>query len=321
MPADRAVQARKAGTLAEVNAVVLVAKLVLVLVFAVAAVAKLAERTAFRRTLPLYGVPVRLVGAVAIGVPVAELGVAVALIPAELAPWGAIGALLLLVIFTAAAAGPRARAVEAKCDCFGPLEGLSTGVPPFIRNAALAAIAGLAVVLETTAPAADVPASAVAGVALAVAGVAAWLAVSARKGGERRAREPTVGAPAPAAVFRALTGETIDLTASPGAPTLLLFWNPSCPPCQYMLPRLKAWENDRPSGSPRLVIASSGSEDDNRAAGLTSPIVLQGSDEARQAFGIPGRPAAVLVDDEGRVASETLLGAPAILAALGAPLT
>jgi thiol-disulfide isomerase/thioredoxin len=300
------------------NAVVLAAKLALVLVFAVAAFAKLAERTSFRRTIPLYGVPVALVGAVAIGVPVAELGVAVALIPAELAPWGAIAALLLLAIFTAA--GARARAVEAKCDCFGPLEGLSTGIPPLIRNAALAALAGLAAVLEATGRAADVPPFAVAGVAVAVAGLAVWLGVSARKGGERRAREPTVGAPAPAAVFRALTGETIDLTASPGAPTLLLFWNPSCPPCQYMLPRLKAWENDRPPGSPRLVIASSGSEDENRAAGLSSPIVLQGSDEARNAFGIPGRPAAVLVDGEGRVASETLLGAPAVLAALGAPL-
>jgi hypothetical protein len=85
-----------------------------------------------------------------------------------------------------------------------------------------------------------------------------------------------------------------------------------------MLPRLRAWEKDRPPGSPRLVIASSGSEEENRAAGLASPIVLEGSDEARRRFGIPGRPAAVLLDGDGRVMSEALLGAPAILSTLGA---
>jgi hypothetical protein len=86
-----------------------------------------------------------------------------------------------------------------------------------------------------------------------------------------------------------------------------------------MLPRLKAWEEDRPPGSPRLVIASSGSEEGNRAAGLASPIVLRGSEEARRTLAIPGKPAAVLLDGDGRVMSETLLGAPAILAKLGAP--
>jgi thiol-disulfide isomerase/thioredoxin len=301
------------------DAVVLVSKLVLALLFAVAAVAKLSEPTSFRRTLPLYGVPGRLAGAVGIAVPVAELVVAVTLVPAELARWGAIAALVLLAVFTGAAAVARARGVQAECDCFGPLDPLSTGARPFIRNTALAAIAALVAATETGAAATDISDSIVVGFALVAAALGTWLAISARKRGEQRTREAAVGTTAPASVFRALTGETIHLPAPDGTPTLLLFWNPSCPPCQYMLPRLKAWESDRPPGSPRLIIASSGSEDDNRATGLASPIVLERSDEARDAFAIPGRPAAVLFDGEGRVASEAILGAPAILARLGAP--
>lgn len=296
----------------------LVSKVVLAVVFGLAAVGKLAESAPFRRTLPFYGVPGRFVGAVAIGVPLAELAVAVTLVPAEFAPWGAISVLVLLAVFTGAAALTRARGVEAECECFGPLDPLSAGARPFIRNIGLAALAALAAATEPGAATAGVSDSVVVGLALVAAMLAAWVATLARKRRERRTRGAAVGTTAPASFFRALTGESISL-GSPSGTTLLLFWNPYCPPCQYMLPRLKAWEKDRPPGSPRLVIASSGSEDDNRAVDLVSPIVLEGSDEARRRFAIPGKPAAVLLDGDGRVISEPLLGAPAILGALGAP--
>jgi thiol-disulfide isomerase/thioredoxin len=298
------------------EAVGLVAKVVLAVVFAFAAASKLAAPTSFRRTLPLYGVPHRAVGVIAIAVPLAELAVAGAVIPRQLAPWGAVAALVLLAVFTGAAAVSRARGLEAECECFGPLDPLATGTRPFLRNIGLAATAALAAATGSDAATAGGYDSLVVGAAVVAAFASAWLAASAR---ERRTRRAVVGSTAPAFVFRALTGESIRLAGSSDRPTLLLFWNPSCPPCQYMLPRLKAWEEDRPPGSPRLVIASSGSEQDNRAAGLVSPIVLEGSEEARRRFGIPGRPAAVLVGADGRVASEALLGAPAILAALGAP--
>jgi hypothetical protein len=299
------------------DAVALVCKLVLAAVFGLAAAGKVAEQAAFRRTLPLYGVPGRLIGAAAIGVPLAELVVAVTLVPTRLAPWGAVSALVLLAVFTGAAALARARGVEAECECFGPLDPLGAGARPFVRNIGLGSIAALAVATEM-ATGADGSDSIVVGAALVAAVLAAGLAISARKLRERRTRAGTVGTAAPATKLRSLTGERIPL-ASPSGQTLLLFWNPSCPPCQYMLPRLKAWESDRPPGSPRLIIASSGSEEANRAAGLASPIVLEGSDEARRTLAIPGKPAAVLLDGNGRVMSEPLLGAPAILAALGAP--
>jgi Methylamine utilisation protein MauE len=303
------------------NAVVSIANLVLALAFAVAAVAKLAERTSFRQALPAYGVPLGLVGAATIGIPLAELTVAVTLVVTDVAPWGAIAALTLLAIFTAAAAVARMRGLEADCRCFGPVDVLSGGVRPFVRNGALAAIAALAAVAEIRGASTKLPAAGLTGVALPVAGLGIWLAVSARRRGEQPATPPAVGSFAPTPVLRALTDEIIHLRASDGRQTLLVFASPSCPACQYLLSRLKAWEKERPPGSPRLIIASSGSAEENRAARLASPIVLEQSDEARAAFAIPGRPAAVLIDGDGRVASETILGAPAILATLGAPLT
>ena len=297
------------------DAVAVVARLALALVFTVAAVAKVTDTASFRRILRLYGVPGAAFRTTAIAVPAVELAVALALVPAELAPWGAVAALALLGAFTAVTAVGRVRAIDAACACFGPLDPLSTGFRPFIRNAALAALAAAAALVEADGARQATSAPIVVGFAAAAAALATWVAARTRA---RRGRA-AVGAPAPTAVFRTLAGDTIDLRGADGTPTLLLFWNPSCVACKYMLPRLKAWEDDPPPGSPRLVIASSGSEDDNRAAGLASPIVLEQFEEARNAFEIPGTPAAILIDAEGRIASEPILGAPAILSSLGAP--
>jgi hypothetical protein len=57
---------------------------------------------------------------------------------------------------------------------------------------------------------------------------------------------------------------------------------------------------------------------DNKAMGLRSPVVLdkQGMSIGRQ-FGAGGTPMAVLVDAEGKIASELAAGAPAVLQLAG----
>jgi hypothetical protein len=52
--------------------------------------------------------------------------------------------------------------------------------------------------------------------------------------------------------------------------------------------------------------------------GLNSPLVLEQSFHAGSAFGASGTPSAVLVDRKGNVASELAVGAPAVLALMGA---
>ena len=77
----------------------LAARLVLAAVFLVAGLTKLADGTGSRRALDEFGVPSALVAPGAWLLPLAELAVAVLLLPSMSAWWGAIGALALLGAF------------------------------------------------------------------------------------------------------------------------------------------------------------------------------------------------------------------------------
>ena len=88
--------------------------------------------------------------------------------------------------------------------------------------------------------------------------------------------------------------------------------------CHQMLHELKRWESDPPVEAPRLLVVSTGTEEANRKMGLHSPVVLDQSFSAGSAFGASGTPSAILVDEEGKVASELRVGAPGVFAPAGA---
>jgi peroxiredoxin len=128
-----------------------------------------------------------------------------------------------------------------------------------------------------------------------------------------------VGTPAPALQLPDLDGETVDLAQFRGQRMLLLFWNPSCGFCQQMLPELKQWAASPPSGAPRLLVISAGTAESNRAQGLSSPVLLDPTFSVGPRFGVNGTPSAVLVDAEGRIASQVGVGAPGVWLLAGAP--
>jgi peroxiredoxin/uncharacterized membrane protein YphA (DoxX/SURF4 family) len=127
-----------------------------------------------------------------------------------------------------------------------------------------------------------------------------------------------IGEPAPDFSLPDLAGKTVKLSDFRGSPTLVLFWRPSCGFCERMLPDLKAWETNARNGAPKLLVVSTDSIADNQAMGLRSPVVLDkaGMSVGRQ-FGATGTPMAVLVDAEGKIASELAAGAPAVLELAG----
>ncbi len=88
---------------------VILARLVLAAVFVVAGVTKLVDRRGTTQAAIDFGAPVRIAGALSWIIPLAELTVACLLLPSETAEYGAIGALALLLIFTAAVAWNLAR--------------------------------------------------------------------------------------------------------------------------------------------------------------------------------------------------------------------
>jgi len=126
-----------------------------------------------------------------------------------------------------------------------------------------------------------------------------------------------IGEAAPEVKLPDLKGNTVMLEHFRGEETLLLFWNPWCGFCQQMLPDLKEWEANSPEGAPKLLVVSAGSEEANKEMRLDSPMLLDQNFAVGRAFGASGTPSAVLVDDEGKVASEVAIGAPAVLELAG----
>ena len=78
------------------GAALLIARLVLGAVFALAGVAKLADLEGSRRAIIEFGVPSAIAAPLGLVLPLAELTAAATLLPASMAWWGALGALALL---------------------------------------------------------------------------------------------------------------------------------------------------------------------------------------------------------------------------------
>jgi hypothetical protein len=128
------------------NVALLVLRLLLAVVFATAAAAKLTDRAGARRAVRDFGVPAALVPAVAVCLPVVELAIALALLPLTSAWWAATGALVLLLVFVVAIAANLMRGNRPECRCFGQLSSKPLGWRTLGRTGLLAAVAAMVVV-------------------------------------------------------------------------------------------------------------------------------------------------------------------------------
>ena len=123
-----------------------------------------------------------------------------------------------------------------------------------------------------------------------------------------------IGEPAPAFTLPDLDGKTFSLSDFQGKKTLLLFWNPGCGFCQRMLADLRAWEAEPPQGAPEVLVVSTGSVEENRELDLRSPVLVEAGFTIGPKFGIHGTPMAVLIDDQGKIASDVAAGAVEVFA-------
>jgi uncharacterized membrane protein YphA (DoxX/SURF4 family) len=119
-----------------------VARLVLAAVFAAAAWAKLADRAGTEQAARDFGVSAAASSAVAFAVPVAELTVAVLLVfGGSVLVVGALGAVVLLAVFTVAIIVSLARGRRPDCHCFGRVRVETVGSRTLVRNGVLLAVA------------------------------------------------------------------------------------------------------------------------------------------------------------------------------------
>ncbi len=129
--------------------------------------------------------------------------------------------------------------------------------------------------------------------------------------------EAKIGESVPEFTMTDLTGRQINADLLRGKPTLVTFWSPTCPHCKGMLDELKEWERIKGQDEPNLLVFSDGEIQDNIDLGIASPVILERAYVTAEKFGMYGTPSAVLVNEDGRIASELAVGAPDIWALIG----
>jgi thiol-disulfide isomerase/thioredoxin len=125
-----------------------------------------------------------------------------------------------------------------------------------------------------------------------------------------------VGTQAPKFGLRDLQGEyvTLDSLRLSGRPTILLFTNPHCGPCQTLMADVGRWQ----AGGIRamnVVLISEGKEEENRdksAQHGVTMVLLQEHREVAEGYLAWGTPAAVLIGIDGTIRSPLAQGADAI---------
>src|SRR4051794_10712615 len=125
----------------DMDTALLIARLVLAGVFAVAGVAKLLDREGSREGLEGFGVPKNIAAPGSIVLPVVEIAIAILLLPVATAWYAAIGALVLLLAFIAGIAYNMSKGRAPDCHCFGSLHSEPAGWSTLIRNGVLAVVA------------------------------------------------------------------------------------------------------------------------------------------------------------------------------------
>jgi methylamine dehydrogenase accessory protein MauD len=330
----------------------LLLRLVLAGVLAVAGFGKIAGRPATRATLVAFGVPASVVAPFAIALPLAELAVAALLLPLDTAWIAALGALVLMLLFSAGIAYNLAKGRRPDCNCFGAVHSEQIGPRTLVRNGAFALIAAVLALRGPDGQGASLTSwwddltgieqALLAGNLLLLAAVAAlgWLVLqmlrqqgrillrldAAESGAPAPVAAPSatpesglpVGAVAPAFTLPDVHGvlQSLERLRKPGRSLVVIFSDPGCGPCNALMPEVGRWQREYADRLPVAVISRGDPAANRRKAeehGLTT-LLLQDDREVAQAYDVLPTPGAVLIRPDGTIGARAALGADAIRA-------
>ena len=320
------------------NTVLVVARVGLAFVFAVAAFGKLADMRGWRTALEGFNVPRQLVPTVAVVLPIAELASVLTLLLEPTVPIGAALALALLLAFIGGITAALRRGTRPDCHCFGQLQSEPVGTETLVRNVLLGAVAVL-VLIGGPGPAIDGWARTSNGNLVALAAVSLIAIVLAyvcysqwrvQHPAVRRAVLPPAdmvilqpGQPVPSFAAANADGTTVSsaelLAEAPRS--VLVFTSATCGPCVSLLPELARWRRQL-AGRIAIHVLSAGDETESRriAEEHELPVLLDPDSAAATAVGVHGTPSALAVDKAGRVMTMMAVGAPSIEAMIRAVL-
>jgi hypothetical protein len=326
-----------------VSFAVSLSQLLLTMVFTVAAVAKLADRSGTRQAIEAFGVPPRPAPALALWLPITELAIAAALVPAATARWGALAAVALLVIFSVAIARALRAGSAPDCNCFGGLTQTEVGRGTLIRNLLLGAFAGFVALGSfgqpvsafswVTVPAArDRPGIVFLVACLAGLGWFCWqllqqngrLLLRLEAEGAGGAANPVAealpplepGSAAPPFAGEDLQGRPVSLDSllAPGRPVALFFTDPGCGACESALEAVAEGQRERAEEMTLVVISSGRIERIKEKAGKfgLDRVVPQDDDALADAYRVYGVPGVVEIDEHGSLSRPAALGIDAV---------
>jgi len=102
-----------------------------------------------------------------------------------------------------------------------------------------------------------------------------------------------------------------------GKKTLVAFWSLTCGFCTKMLDDLRDWDKTKGADEPNLLVISQGETELHRQLNLQSPIILDEDRRISKELGMSGTPSAVLINEDGKIVSETAVGAENIWTLIG----
>lgn len=304
-------------------------RLALSVIFGVAAVTKFLDQSGAREAVKNFGVPARFAAAVAVLLPVTELAIAVGLLISTSTWYCALGALVLLSIFSIAIGYNLKRGRTHDCHCFGQLYSRPLGWPTLLRNVAFAFAAGF--ILWQGAPGANPDIWQAFNQfssnqwlllgALVVA--AAGALVFAHRRNQRESVNPShavkglpLGSAAPVFALpdyesgRTSLASLLDF----GKPLMLVFVSPGCGPCVVFFKEIGRWQREYHEELTIAIISKGTIKENfvNVARNGLQTILLQEGQEVALTFGANVTPTAVVISPAGKIVSEVVAGAEEI---------
>jgi thiol-disulfide isomerase/thioredoxin/uncharacterized membrane protein YphA (DoxX/SURF4 family) len=326
-------------------------RVLLAVVFAAAGMAKLFDLKGSQKAVMDFGLPPWTARSLGISLPVAEIAMAFLLLPVRSAWLGAMGALVLLLVFIAAIAINIALGRKPECHCFGQVHSEPVGWPALVRNGVLALLAAALVWQAKTNPGLSVlsvirgftAVQLLAGtfclLTLIALGSLCWLVLNLFRQNGRlllriealEANRPVVqqqvpARPVPQGLSIGTRAIPFDLPRIEGGrgtlegflreekPVLLISTDPNCGPCNTLMPEIARWQKELASEL-TIALISSGRLRDNEAKvaeyGLAN-VMFEADRAIANKYHAAGTPTAVLVGSDGKIASPALAGAERI---------
>jgi thiol-disulfide isomerase/thioredoxin len=333
--------------------VLLLIRIFLFGVFAVAGIGKLMDRAGSEKAVSEFGVPGSLAKPVATGLPIVELLIALGLLFAGTSWLASIAALMLLLVFVGGMLYQIAQGNAPDCHCFGQLHSEPVGKASLIRNIGFAVLAlfiavqgnndqGLSI---ADGDSAIFQSLLLIAVLLAVAVVIFYIrSIMTQQtqilrrlemieilggGGSAHERDDAgnpedalpIGAPFPDFELPDISGKKVrfEHLLANAKPMLFFFVGPNCTPCKALYPEIETWQEEF-KDKLNFVLVSSGKPDENTGSftgSLGAELLLQTNRELADKVHAKWTPTAIFVSADGNVASHPAVGDAAIRELLG----